>query len=114
MKTLLLILGAPLWLPLLIAAAAVLLSLYLSLWAIVIALWAVFASAAALAIFGIAYGAHLAFLSSIPVALAYVGAGGALLGVAILMFFLCRTTSDVIRFPIKRLSLRLERRRYRV
>lgn len=114
MKTLLLILGAPLWLPLLIAGFSIFLSLYISLWAIVISLWAVFASAVALAIFGIAYGAHLASLSSIPLALAYIGAGGVLVGVAILMFFLCRATSDVIRIPIKRLSLRLERRRYRV
>ncbi|MBP5236008.1 MAG: DUF1700 domain-containing protein [Clostridia bacterium] len=37
----LIILGAPLWLPLLIAAAAVILSLYIALWAVVISLWAV-------------------------------------------------------------------------
>lgn len=40
-QTLLLILGAPLWLPLLLAALAVAASLYIVLWALVITLWAV-------------------------------------------------------------------------
>ncbi len=39
-RTLLVIIGAPLWLPLLIAAIAVILSLYISVWAILISLWA--------------------------------------------------------------------------
>ena len=114
MKTVLLILGAPLWLPLLIVGFAVMLSLYISLWTIVISLWAIFASSIALAIYGIAYGAHLASLSLSPAALAYISAGVALVGFAILLFFLCRKTSDVVLFPIRRLSLRLRRRRYRV
>ena len=37
----LLVLGAPVWLPLLIAVCAVALALYIALWAVVIALWAV-------------------------------------------------------------------------
>ena len=40
----LLILGAPVWLPLLIAALAVLFALFIALWAVVIALWAVVAA----------------------------------------------------------------------
>lgn len=46
MKTLLLILGAPIWLSLLIALFAVALSLYVTLWSVIISLWAVFISAA--------------------------------------------------------------------
>lgn len=44
---LLIILGFPLWLPLLISAIAVAFSLYASLWAVIISLWAVFISLAA-------------------------------------------------------------------
>lgn len=40
-QALLLLLGAPLWLPLLLAALAVAASLYIVLWALVITLWAV-------------------------------------------------------------------------
>lgn len=43
-EILLLVLGFPLWLPLVIAAAATVLSVYVSVWAVVIALWAVFGS----------------------------------------------------------------------
>ena len=46
-EILLLILGAPLWLPLLLAAVAVLLSVYVSLWSVVISLYAVSVSAGA-------------------------------------------------------------------
>lgn len=46
-EILLLILGAPLWIPLLLAAAAVLLSVYISLWSVVISLYAVAVSAGA-------------------------------------------------------------------
>ncbi len=46
-EILLLILGAPLWIPLLVAAAAVLLAVYVSLWSVVISLYAVSVSAGA-------------------------------------------------------------------
>ncbi|MBQ9322693.1 MAG: DUF1700 domain-containing protein, partial [Clostridia bacterium] len=41
---LLLVLGAPVWLPVLIAVLAVLFALFIALWAVVIALWAVVAA----------------------------------------------------------------------
>ena len=43
----LLALGSPIWLSLAIAAFAVILSLYISLWAVIVSLWAVFVSLAA-------------------------------------------------------------------
>ena len=43
-EVILLVLGAPLWLPLLLAVLAVVLALYVTLWAVVIALWAVVAA----------------------------------------------------------------------
>ena len=59
----LLILGAPLWIPLVIAAFAVVLSLYITLWALVISLFAVVLALA------------LAAVCSIPAAVFYARAG---------------------------------------
>ena len=42
----LLVLGSPIWLSLGIAAAAVILALYVSLWSVIVSLWAVFGSLA--------------------------------------------------------------------
>ena len=53
---LLLILGFPLWFPLLIAGFAVVLSLYALLWSVVISLWAVFVSLLAFGILWVLEG----------------------------------------------------------
>ena len=58
---LLLVLGFPLWLPLLLVAGCVLLTVYVVLWAPVASAWAVFASLAACALAGLASG--IIFLS---------------------------------------------------
>ncbi len=86
----LLILGSPVWLPLLISVFAIVLSLYVSLWAVIISLWAAFASVTvsvpAALIFGIGF-----MLEGIPIScVAIVGAGIALAGVAILLFIGCK------------------------
>ena len=71
---LVLILGAPLWLPLLMAAAGVVLSVYVTLWSVVISLWAVFVSVVASAV-GFFFAAILLFLKGLPLpALALLGA----------------------------------------
>ena len=65
-------LGSPVWLPLAIAAAAVALSLYVSLWAVIISLWSVFA----------------ALIAAVPVSVisgaACMGSGRMLSGVSVL------------------------------
>lgn len=77
MKTwelLLLILGFPVWFPILIAAAAVLFSLYVSLWSLVVSLWAVFASVGGCAIAGILVGIGFFWGSSNLAGFAVIGA----------------------------------------
>lgn len=49
-EVILLTLGSPIWLSLSVAAAVVILSLYISLWAVMISLWAVFGSLAICAV----------------------------------------------------------------
>lgn len=86
----LLILGFPLWFPLLVAAFAVALSLYVSLWAVIISLWAVFA---ALAVCGLALligGIVSAFGAMISLGIALVGGSLVCAGMSIFLFFGCK------------------------
>ena len=86
----LLAVGSPLWVALLIAAAAVILAVYLSLWAIDIALWAVFGSLAGCALGGLVAGAAM-LCTGVPAdGLALIGAGSVCAGLAIFLFFGCK------------------------
>ena len=82
-----LLLGAPMWLPLLLAAACVLLALYIAMWAVIIALYAVDLSLAATGVAGIM--AIFAYVSNgnLPGAAALFGAGLVCAGLAMLLFF---------------------------
>ena len=92
-STVLLILGSPVWVPLLIAAIAILLSLYISLWAIVISLWAVFASLIGCSFCGIAVGAGFAFSGNVLQGIALIGAGLVCAGLGILLFYGCNAAN---------------------
>ncbi|MBQ7678614.1 MAG: DUF1700 domain-containing protein [Butyrivibrio sp.] len=85
----LLILGFPLWFPLLISAFAVLLSLYITVWSVLICIYAADLSLAAGAACGI-FGIFLWLRAGNPAG-AVFGAGAALTcaGLAILLFFAC-------------------------
>lgn len=83
MKSLLVWLGSPLWLPLLIAAAAVVLSLY-------VALWAVFASLVGCAFGGVAGGILLLVMGRAPSGLFLIAAGLVCGGASIFLFHGCR------------------------
>lgn len=87
MKKLLIILGSPLWAPLLIAAFAVVLSLYVSLWAVIISLWAVFVSTAVLGAAVTVFGAGYAIFESALTGGAMLGAGLVLLGLSVFLYF---------------------------
>ncbi len=89
-EILLLILGFPLWFPLLVAAFAVIFSLYVSLWAVVISLWAVFASLVACAFAGIVACLVLIFGGNTLTGIAMLAAGMFLAGLSVFMFFGCK------------------------
>ncbi len=91
----LLVLGAPVWVPLLLAMAAVACSLYVSLWSVAVSLWSVFASFVACGACATALGIGFAIGGSVNVAagLAMSGTGLILLGLAIFCFFGCRAAS---------------------
>lgn len=86
----LLILGFPLWFPLLVAAFAVVLSLYVSLWAVIISLWAVFAALAVCALALLIGGIVSAFGAMISLGIALVGGSLVCAGLSIFLFFGCK------------------------
>lgn len=88
----LLAVGSPVWVPLLIAAAAVALSLYVSWWAILISLWAVFASLVACGVVGVVAGIIFSFKSLSGVSL--IGAGFVSAGLSVFMFFGCKYLTE--------------------
>ena len=90
----LLAIGSPVWVSLLFAALAVVLSLYASLWAVVVSLWSVFISLAAGALGGIAAGAVYAFLGEGLFGALLLGAAFVSAGLAIFAFFGCRLASE--------------------
>ena len=85
----LLALGSPVWLSLLISAVAVVLSLYISLWAVIVSLWAVFASAIACSAAGIAVGVGLICVGYVSSGFALIGGGLVCAGLAIFLFYGC-------------------------
>ena len=89
----LLILGFPVWLPLLISAVAVVLSLYVSIWAVVISLWAVFASLAAFGLAGIFAGIVITFASGFTPGVFLLSLSLFSLGASIFLFFGCKETT---------------------
>ena len=88
-EILLLVLGSPVWLPLLIAAFAVCLSLYIVLWSVLSSLWAVDLSLAVSAVGGL-FMAVFDLIRGNPVGGAFMlGIALVCAGLAILLFFGC-------------------------
>lgn len=89
----LLILGSPVWLPLLLAGAAVLAAVYVVMWAMVLSLYALTLSFAAGALSGVFGGITQLMSGKAAQALALVGAGLVCAGFAILTFHLSNLTA---------------------
>ena len=104
-EILLLVLGSPVWLPLLIAAFAVCLSFYLVLWAVLISVWAVDLSLALSAAAGL-FTAFYDLVNGNPAGAAFVlGAAMLCAGLAILLFWGClELTKGLLRLTKKLLS----------
>jgi len=86
-EVILLILGSPIWLSLLLAAAAVIFSAYVALWSLIAALWAAEVALWASTLGGVACGIGLACGSNSLAGIAVIGAGIALAGLSIFLFF---------------------------
>ena len=101
----LLVLGFPLWFPLLLAGFAVLLSLYIVIWALLIALWAVETGLWAGAAGAIIMGVYLIIRAQPLPGAAMIGAGLLCAGLSVFMFAACKgATKGIVRLT-KRLTL---------
>lgn len=87
---LLLVLGAPVWLPLLIAVLAVAFALFVALWAVVIALWAVVAAVILTGLAALVAGVVELCRLHLPQGLVLLGGGLVCLGLCALAFLLMK------------------------
>jgi len=92
-EILLLLLGFPLWFPLLAAAFAVVLSLYISFWAVIISLWSVFASLICCSLAGIIAGVGFIFAGNGLTGGAMISIGIFCAGLSIFAFFGCKVVT---------------------
>ena len=112
----LLVLGFPVWFPLLVVAAVLLLVFYLLIWVLVICLWAIELVLWAGALAGIAAGVAYMANGYIWFGVLLIGAGMFLAGISVFLFFACKAaTVGTARFAkkivlgIKRLFLGKEK-----
>lgn len=85
----LLVLGAPIWFSLLIAAASVVLSVYITLWSVVITLYTVPVTLGACAVAGVSLCIKAIVTGSLPLALTWLGTGLTCTGFCMFSFYLC-------------------------
>ena len=89
----LLVLGFPVWFPLLLSAAAILFSLFVVLWSLVLSLWAVQVSFAVSSVGAVIVGLILLCQGNSQKALLTVAAGLILGGLSIPLFFVCKAAT---------------------
>ena len=100
---LLLVLGSPLWLALLAAAFAVVVSFYAVLWSVLLSLWAAFVSAAVCVPACAAAGIFLLLRGNGLSAVALLGAVLICLGLSVFLFFGCRAATAAVLRGTKKL-----------
>lgn len=106
----LLVLGAPIWGSLLIAAGAVILSLYAVLWSVIISVWAIFAAFVGCACGGVLAFPIMLFQGNALVGFVLLGAGLLCAGLAILTFFGCLAATKGIAILSKWVVLAIKKK----
>ncbi len=111
LKTILIILGFPVWFSLLIAAFSVVLALYVSLWAVILSLWAAFVSLAIGPLSALLLAIYFGITGHGLTALSAVAAGLVCGGLAILLFLGCRAATKGARWLTGRMARMTKARR---
>ena len=109
LEIVLLAVGSPVWLPLAIAAAVVMLALYISLWSIIVSLWSVFASLVGCTIGGVVLSVVL-LVSGRLVGVGMIGVSLVLAGLAILSFIGCSAATKGTVLLTKKTALTIKKR----
>lgn len=106
----LLVLGSPVWLPLLAAGVLVILAVYLVIWAVIVSLYAVDLSFAACGVAGL-FGIYVAERTgNLAAGIMLLGAGFVCAGIAIFLFFGFNQATRGILLGSKRVVLGLKSR----
>lgn len=108
-EIILLAVGSPIWLSLLIAAFAVVLSFYAVLWSVIVSLWAVFGSLIGCAVGVCVMGVGFIIEGEAVSGIALIGGGMVCAGLAIFMFFGCKAASGGAALLTKRVALGIKR-----
>ena len=106
----LIVLGLPLWLPLLLAALAVILALYAVIWSLILSLWAVELSMIACALSGMAAAVVHWFHGDILPGFAMLGVAFLFGGISIFGFFGCLAATKGILILTKKAMLSIKSR----
>ena len=104
----LLVLGSPVWVPLLLAAFAVILAVYVSVWAVIISLWAVEVSLAGAALGGAVSAVIACFQGNGIAGVALLGTGLVCAGASIFWFFGCKAVTKGILLLTKKTALSIK------
>ena len=104
-EIILLILGSPVWLPLVIAALVIFLAVYLVVWSVILSLYAVDFSVAVSGIAGFAGAFVLAFGGRLAKGVFLLGGGLSCMGLAVLMFFGFNFITKGVLFLSKKMLL---------
>lgn len=108
-EILLLALGSPIWLSLLIAAFAVVFSLYVSVWSVIISLWAVFASLVAFVAGGIIAGIIFIVVGNVLTGVCMIGTALVCAGLSIFSFFGCKAATKGLLWLTKKLAIGIKK-----
>lgn len=102
--------GSPIWFSLLVAALSVVFSVYVSLWAGMIALWSGFAALVGGAFGGLFFGSYLAVAGNLMPGLAAIGAALVCAGISIFFFFGCKAATDGLIWLTKKMGIWIKNR----
>lgn len=101
----LLVLGFPLWFPLLIAGFCVVFTIYVVIWALIASLWAVELAFAVSAVGCAVMGAAFLFTGRAPQGAVIIAAGLVLAGLAVFLFFGCLAATKGAALFTKKVAL---------
>lgn len=104
-EVVLIVLGSPLWLVLLIAAFAVVFSLYVSLWSIIVSLWSVFASLVACSAGGVLVCIAFTASGNGASGVAVIAASFVCAGLSIFAFYGCKAATKGISILAKKTAI---------
>lgn len=100
----LLVLGAPVWLPLLISAGAIVIVGYVSVWSVVISLWAAEVSFWGAALGSIVSGIAFLCSSNAIAGMVLLGAGAICAGISVFWFYGCKAITKGIWLLSKKVA----------